>query len=187
MGYSFMGQVISLDDLRQLYGSRDEAVYARLTAPRADYVGFLMGKKGDGQEAEVMASALRSILQGEDCTALPPHTYGYAVVAWCHEFGEKAFSIDTRHVADTRSLLSAYGLRLDLDLWSALDARWPIPIPETPRYPLVGWFDRATCEKHAQDLAAIYAELGQHDYFTPLRDGFARAVATGRDVIVFNY
>jgi hypothetical protein len=189
MGNSFMGQVVPLDNVRSLYGSHNEEVFARLTASREDYVGYLMGRGSDLTDRETMARALRSILDGEPCTELRPFTYGYAVVAYCYEYGEKAFSIDTRDYMRAGETLSKFGLELGLDFWSLLTDKWPLPIPATPEYPLVGCIDQARCARYAQQLAVICKELEleEDDFFVPLRKGFEKAVASGRDVIVFNY
>jgi hypothetical protein len=189
--------VVDLEEIRGVWASRDEALLARLDAPRDSYTAHLLGV---GQRMhQARRGALIEILVGGACDLDAAHHYHYAFEAICAELRDPEGSSET-------STRVVYRLEAHVALVSSRivpqDVTWPVPLPESPEYPFVGWVDRTQVASIADELATLVArvrelavrepegELAQHDdalVLAELERTYRTAAARGRDVVVFTH
>ena len=193
MGYSFMAVLISHDAITQLFSSRDDAIYARMSDPSESYARFLMNLR-DGTTSNEL-NAFEELLEGGSCREFSPHLYAYAIEAFCFEFGESLGSVDSRDHWRAIEFLSANKIYDEL-FFDSVDASWLLPIADTPDYPLVGWFSFEDCvarrdalRDHLSALPAASSDdqrLGL-ECLEFLERVFAEAVDKGIDLVVFHH
>jgi hypothetical protein len=179
MGYGYQLVAISKDRIEALWCSRDDALFERMRAPTNEYAQSLM--RIGTRDEEALRDALRYVLIGGG-QASKPHEIGYAVEACCFELGESVGEIDTRDVERVESLLDG------VELFPGVSERWPIPIPDTPEYPLVGMLPVAQLAAVARSLSAITGvDVGSDEGLAldAARGVFEDAAKMAIDVIVF--
>jgi hypothetical protein len=172
---------LPLADLVAIYSSRDDALMARMAAPQNEWVARLLDKMPAAREAIFAILVGSDLLRGQ-----ASHYAGYAVEAICFELGQSLGVIDNRSVWRVEDHLAKQGA--SLELFPDVTVHWPVPIPDTVDFPLVGVLSKeqiaerhaalsSLCYEHDDSLEAIALEIAQRL--------FAKGAQAGTEAIVF--
>ncbi|MFT3837085.1 MAG: hypothetical protein QM723_08825 [Myxococcaceae bacterium] len=171
MGYSYQLVAMPKEQLLRLWGSRDEALLARVLGSDRRYVSYLLeGERRKGAVAELF-------LGGTDAE---PVDLQYALEAVCFALGTSLGSLDTRDVDRIEKLTRT-------TLFPNVGERWPLPIPDSTEWPFVGIATSGELKALKERLAQVEPPAPEMERFAleAAVDLFTEAAATGTDAIIF--
>lgn len=171
MGYSYQLVAISKEQLLRLWGSRDEALLARVLGSDRRYVNYLL-------EGERRRGAVEELFLGG--TDAEPVDLQYALEAVCFALGTSLGSLDTRDVDRVEKLAGT-------TLFPTVGEHWPLPIPDSTEWPFVGFATHGELNALKELLARVEPPGPEMERFAleAAVDLFNDAAATGTDAIIF--
>lgn len=186
-------RMVDLEEVRGVWASRDEALLVRMTET-TDHTTRALLHLDDERERKLRIAALEEILVGDHCIFAPSHYYHHAFLALVYELrtplpGSEEVSVDSLF-----ALAERLGPEDDLERFVPAGFDWPVPLPASEGYPLVGWVERQQVRALAPLLGPLReraAALRVHDGDLEALDGLERiysaAAVRERDIIVFQH
>ncbi|MDI1476082.1 hypothetical protein [Polyangium sp. y55x31] len=172
MGSNTTAVAVDMDRVKAAWGSNDASLRARVLSARySKYLATI---------DDPSAGALDEILAGAIDGDHRPSQYGYAVVALMHTLG-------TRLEREVRSMKAIYGMDdVDSPDLEYPDETWPVPIPNTPEYPLLTIVPRDRLAALAAKIPAAHDGEGA-EFIEALTGWVAKTIELGVDLVIFDY
>ncbi|MDI1442543.1 hypothetical protein [Polyangium sp. 6x1] len=171
MGSNTTAVAVDIHRVKAAWGSNDASLRARVLSARYSKYLATIDDPGAGALDEVLAGAI-----GDRC----PSRYGYAVVALMHTLG-------TVLPGEVRSMQAIFGMdEVDSPDLNYPDQTWPVPIPNTPEYPLVTIVYRERLAALAAKIAAAHGDEGS-EFIEALTGWVAKTIELGVDLVIFDY
>lgn len=152
---------VDLEAIQGIWASRDEALLARLDAPRNRYTARLLRVGDTGAARSERRGAVVDILIGAACDEQRPHDYHYALEAICHELRtplEVENDVYPQSLRRLEELFAAEG-PVDLERFAPIGERWFLPLPDSEDFPFVGWVRSPAAPALLDELTALRARL----------------------------
>ncbi|MDC3962741.1 DUF7691 family protein [Polyangium jinanense] len=171
MGSNTTAVAVDIDRVKAAWGSNDASLRARVLSARYSKYLATIDDPSTGALDEILAGALG------DCR---PSQYGYAVVALMHTLG-------TLLQHEVRSMEAIFGIDdVDSPDLNYPDETWPVPIPNTPEYPLVTIIPRDRLAALAAKIPAAHDGKGG-EFIEALTGWVAKTIELGVDLVIFDY
>ncbi|MDI3288713.1 hypothetical protein [Polyangium sp. 15x6] len=171
MGSNTTAVAVDIDRVKAAWGSNDESLRARVLSARYSKYLATIDDPSAGALDEILAGAIGD---------RDPSKYGYAVVALMHTLG-------TRLQREVRSMEAIFGIDdVDSPDLNYPDQTWPVPIPNTPEYPLVTIVPRGRLAALAAKIPAAHEGDGA-EFIEVLTGWVAKTIELGVDLVIFDY
>ncbi|MDI1435376.1 DUF7691 family protein [Polyangium sorediatum] len=171
MGSNTTAVAVDIDRVKAAWGSNDAGLRARVLSARYSQYLATIDDPSAGALDEVLAGAI-----GDH----EPSQYAYAVVALMHTLG-------TRLPGEVRSMKAIFGIDdVDSPDLNYPDQTWPLPIPNTPEYPLLTIIPRDRLAALAAKIPPAHDREGG-EFIEVLKGWVAKTIELGVDLVIFDY
>lgn len=130
---------VSLERLKEVVGSRDQAMIDAIVEAHEDFLDSI--DEIDEDLELTCADAVAKLINGELSEEVPGYLYGYAIEAICAHIGEELPNIcpiagASDWIEEVDALLERKGIPVGLN--QLVYGGAPVPIPEPDDYPFIG-------------------------------------------------